>query len=137
MKILVVSHGEMCLAMLGSAAMIAGSSESVFAVNLTESGIGDFTQRLQETISSFGTEQILILSDIQGGTPYNESLKYALTEPDRIALVSGVNLPMLIEISLSLDSYQTAEEASKAAILAGISSIQGLISSDEEEDDLF
>lgn len=137
MKILVVSHGPMCEAMLESAAMIAGENPSVSAVKLTETGIGDFSARLQSAIEACGDEPILILSDIKGGTPFNESFKFAMTSPDRIRLISGVNLPMLIEVSLGLPGFSTIAEAEDAAVAAGVASVEKTVFADDDDEDLF
>jgi PTS system mannose-specific IIA component len=40
---------------------------------------------------------VLVLTDMFGGTPTNLGLSFV--EPDRVEVVTGVNLPMLIKLS--------------------------------------
>ena len=106
-RIVVVSHGELAAAMLGSAAMICGEVEDAVAVCLQpEDSPETYHERLLAAIGSDG-RPVLILADLQGGTPYNVSsvvCRRALATGPELALVCGVNLGMLLEVVTSLDS---------------------------------
>ena len=53
--------------------------------------------RLSEAIAQAGTgcEAVLLMTDMFGGTPSNIGM--TLLEPDRLELLAGVNLPMLLK----------------------------------------
>ncbi len=64
----------------------------------------------QQQLSSCSAENILILTDLIGATPYNIARQIMLnTNNKRFALVTGVNLPMLVKAvnyqTLSLESW--------------------------------
>lgn len=118
MKIVVTSHGNLCEGILSSYQMIAGDSASFIAVKLDESGIGDFSARLTQTLDQLLTEQneVIVLSDIVGGTPYNETLRYALAHPDRVFLIAGLNLPMLIQAGTALEEAGDIQAAVQSIV---------------------
>jgi mannose PTS system EIIA component len=106
-RIVVVSHGELAAAMLASAEMICGEIKDATAVCLQPDDSPEtYHERLLAAIGSDG-RPVLILADLQGGTPYNVSSvvsRRALTTGPELALVCGVNLGMLLEVVTSLES---------------------------------
>lgn len=113
--IVVTTHGDFCKGIVDSYDMIAGKSESIHTISLKED-IEEFSTSLSELVSNLlvNYEEILILCDLKGGTPYNESMRQYLTHPEKIKLVSGLNLPMLIEVSLQLQTLSLSELAALA-----------------------
>jgi len=121
---LLVSHADFCVGLLNSYEMIAGETKKVSTVSLTEDGIGDFSKRLKYQIESIlQKDDLLIFCDIKGGTPFNESFNHFLNHPDKIRIIPGMNLPMLIEVGTQLDTdlglkdlYEIALNSGKIAI---------------------
>lgn len=101
-KILVVSHSTLCKGLNEAVTMIIGAESAVDYLGLDEDGVEIFHQKLKEKISNLQKEnkQILILADLFGGTPFNRSLIEAAQDKD-IKVISGVNLPMLMEASIN------------------------------------
>jgi len=97
--IIIASHGEFAEGILQSGAMIFGEQQNVAAVTLMPSeGPNDLRQKIEAGIASFeDSEQILILVDLWGGTPFNQANGLLDGHEDKWAIVSGLNLPMLIE----------------------------------------
>jgi PTS system mannose-specific IIA component len=96
--IVIVTHCELGEALIGAAEFIIGSQpgslESV-SIDLNENA-----EKLRNKISQGikkvkGQEGVLILTDMFGGTPSN--LSYSFLEEGRIEVLSGVNLPILIQ----------------------------------------
>lgn len=137
MKLLLVSHGNFCHGIKESYEMIAGKNDNIIAINLGEDGIGNFSEKLNKKLDELTkTDKVLVLTDIQGGTPYNETLRYQLANPGKIEIVSGMNLPMVIESGMSLATEdcvtalaRNAEQTGKDAI------IYSEVSLEEDEDD--
>ena len=125
MKIILVSHGDFAHGLIKSYQMIAGSAEHLSAIDLNEAGIADFSQRLT-TLLEKGTEgdQVIILADLKGGTPYNESYRYFLSNSQNVRVLSGMNLPMLLEIGLSLSGDQTLDQLVAIGLAAGKAGIE-------------
>lgn len=135
MKILLATHGNLGKGLLESYQMISGETENIKTVKLTKSGIGDFREKLRNQLNELTvTEKVLVLCDLKGGTPYNESFMYSLENPGKIEVVTGVNLPMLIEIGFLAESGTETSYLVDTAVNVGKESIEKLESSDEDED---
>ncbi|MFQ5350808.1 MAG: PTS sugar transporter subunit IIA, partial [Thermoanaerobaculia bacterium] len=65
---------------------------------------------LRDTVETLerGSDGLLILTDIYGGTPSNIAL--SLRRPGRVAVVSGVNLPMVVRLGCGAESNMSLEE---------------------------
>lgn len=137
MKIVVASHGAFCHGLVESYKMIAGDNSDIYAISLTDEGIGEFSRELSRLVDKLILEDdILIMTDIQGGTPYNESLKYMLDKPENIKVISGMNLPMLIEIGLALNNDMEIDQLVNRAVEIGRKSINVANIDIDDEDDL-
>ena len=96
--IVIVTHCQLGEALIEAAEFIIGerpgSLESI-SIDLSENA-----EKLRNKISRGikkveGQEGVLILTDMFGGTPSN--LSYSFLEEGRIEVLSGVNLPVLIQ----------------------------------------
>ncbi|MDK6233182.1 PTS sugar transporter subunit IIA [Aerococcus sanguinicola] len=124
MKLLLATHGNFAEGILQSYEMIAGDSADISTVILNELGIEDFRSRLHQTLDQLlATDEVLVLVDLPGGTPYNESLAYQLERPQGLGVVSGLNLPMLIEVGMGLSS-STLDDLKATALEFGKNGIQ-------------
>lgn len=129
-QIVIVSHGQMAAALIQSAEMIVGKLEGVHAVVLGEEDSPDsLKERIEDILNTKqAREGTLILADLPGATPFNVSAVLANQNPG-LRIVSGINLPMLIEVvlqrdSISLEELETlAEERGKQ----GIKTLTGLL----------
>ncbi|WP_033826571.1 mannose/fructose/sorbose PTS transporter subunit IIA [Bacillus andreraoultii] len=117
--IIIASHGEFANGILQSGSMIFGEQENVKAVTLMPSeGPDDVKAKMKEAIASFDNQdEVLFLVDLWGGTPFNQANSLIEEHSDKWAIVSGMNLPMLIEAYASRFSMNTAHEIA-AHILA-------------------
>lgn len=137
MKIVVTSHGDLCSGILNSMELIAGKQENVFPVKLTESGIGNFSENLKSVLDELTTQdQVLILCDLKGGTPYNQSYQYYLENPNNVRVVSGLNLSMLIETAMMLGSTNDLDFLADIAVQAGQAGVEKISEDDSNEEDL-
>lgn len=142
MNILLVSHGELCTGVLDAYQMLVAESSNVHAVSLTDTGIDDFRTRLNEKIDELLRQgPLLILADLIGGTPYNECYARFLTSPNEIRLVTGLNLPMLIETGMEAQTSSDLEALYQTAISAGTAGVGGTSLPEDDlsgqDDDLF
>ena len=131
-KILLTSHGHLAQGIASGFEFIAGKSDQIMTLALDEKGIGSYRDRLQELLDG-ETEPVLILADLKGGTPYNESFKYYLAHTERIRVVSGLNLPMLLELVPQLSDNTTLDEAVQTVLQAGTNGIA--VAQDQQDDD--
>ena len=96
--ILVVTHGQLARELVTAAEMIVGEIPNVTPVSIGwHDDPGDAQNDIREGIERVETgDGTVILTDMFGGTPSNLSL--AFLEKDRVEVVTGVNLPMLIKL---------------------------------------
>lgn len=110
--IIIASHGEFATGILQSGSMIFGEQENVKAVTLMPSeGPDDIRAKMKEAIATFDNQdEVLFLVDLWGGTPFNQANSLIEEHKDKWAIVSGMNLPMVIEAYASRFSMNTAHE---------------------------
>lgn len=118
--IILASHGEFAKGIMQSGSMVFGDQSDVAAVTLMPSdGPEDFRKRLEDAVSTFSDqENVLFLADLWGGTPFNQSSAYASEHPSW-AIVTGLNLPMLIEAYTLRMSDTTAREMASQIFTEG------------------
>ncbi len=110
--IILASHGDFAKGILQSGTMIFGEQENVKAVTLMPSeGPNDVKAKMKDAIASFDNQdEVLILVDLWGGTPFNQANSLFEEHKDKWAIVAGLNLPMLIEAFGSRLSMESAQE---------------------------
>lgn len=109
--IILASHGEFAEGIHQSGSMIFGDQANVKPCILKPSeGPQDIRKKMEDAIASFDQQdEILFLVDFWGGTPFNQAS--ALKDGhESWAIVTGLNLPMLIEAYASRMSMDTAHE---------------------------
>ncbi|NME44888.1 PTS mannose transporter subunit IIAB [Faecalicoccus pleomorphus] len=109
--IILASHGEFAEGIHQSGSMIFGDQANVKPCILKPSeGPQDIRKKMEDAIASFDQQdEILFLVDLWGGTPFNQAS--ALKDGhEKWAIVTGLNLPMLIEAYASRMSMYTAHE---------------------------
>ena len=96
--IIVAAHGESAPALLKTAGMILGNFEDVHPVTfLPGQGPEDLVEEYTRIVEASKAEETLLLVDLFGGSPYNAGAQFAATR-EGVDVVSGVNVPMLIEV---------------------------------------
>ena len=74
-------------------------------------GPEDIRKKMEDAIASFeNQEEVLFLVDLWGGTPFNQASALLDGHEDKWAIVTGLNLPMLIETYASRFSMEKAHE---------------------------
>lgn len=103
--IIICTHGKTGIETLNSVEMILGPQSNIKAVEFLEScSPEDIMDKFNSKISEFtDVNNILFLVDIKGGTPFNVAVRYTL-ENKNAKILTGVNIPMLIEAAMSKDA---------------------------------
>ena len=115
--IIIASHGEFAAGIKQSASMILGETEGLESVVFMPSeGPDDLYGNIQKAIEKLGTEEVLFLVDLWGGSPFNQSNRFFEENPEKRAIVAGLNLPMLLAALSEREDYDTAHEVAKAII---------------------
>jgi PTS system mannose-specific IIA component len=120
--VLIVSHGKLAEALIVSAQFLVGNLQKVKGVSIgPKDRKEEIKDRIQEKISEVDDgDGVVILTDLLGGTPTNLCLSFL--ERERVEVVTGVNVPMLLTL-LSYRKGRSLEEISKLAKKSGRRSI--------------
>lgn len=113
--IIVASHGDLANGILQSASMILGEETNVAACTIKPSeGPENIRALMEQAISTFDDpSQVLFLVDLWSGTPFNQANILFEDHKKTWAIVSGVNLPMLIEAFSLRAEINSAQELAK------------------------
>ncbi len=117
-ELILVSHGSFAAGLREASEMILGEQEKVSVIGLYQGDSPDsFAQKIETVIDEAeDSKNVLVLSDLQTGTPYNAGMVMALKRGS--ACIAGTNLPMLLEI-LSLRDEMSMEELLQVACKTG------------------
>lgn len=135
-KIIIATHGEFSREILKSAQMIMGEQEEIATVTFVPGeGLDDLIDKYNQTLNQMKNPTgVLFMIDIFGGSPFNAAATLAMQNED-FEIVTGVNLPMLLEV-LSLREDMLMDELIKVAKESGCTGIVNFekSSTDEEEE---
>ncbi len=97
--VVLVTHPHLGEEFIRSAEMICGKIPRVLTVSIdTRKEVEELRRGIAEAIKKVDDgDGVLILTDMFGGTPSNMSL--AFLQENRVEVLTGLNLPMLIKLS--------------------------------------
>jgi fructoselysine and glucoselysine-specific PTS system IIA component len=113
-KFLIATHGTLAAGIKSSLDIIIGSMEHVFLLQAYVDEQTTVEGQLQKIMAQVDdSDELIVFTDILGGSITNQVLQYGL-KPN-VYVVSGVNLPLVIDIMLA-DTATPAEEVISTAI---------------------
>lgn len=96
--LVLVTHAGLASALIEAAEMIVGSIELSATVEVApQERAEDIMTRVVTAVESVSREGAVIMTDLFGGTPSNMAMSFL--SDGKIEVLTGVNLPMLIEFS--------------------------------------
>ena len=121
--IIVTGHGNFASGLLSTVKLIAGEQEKLIGVDfLEENSTEVLSQNIEEAIRALG-QDVVIFSDLAGGSPFNQSVKLKMEMTDKnIEVVSGTNFPMILE-SLFTRNGLSANDLANQVIISGRAAI--------------
>ncbi len=97
--IVIVSHGGLAGEFISVLEHVMGAQHNIIAVGIEADD--DIEQRRTDIVNAVQTvdtgDGVIILTDMFGGTPSN--LAISIMSRDKIEVLAGVNLPLLIKIA--------------------------------------
>lgn len=105
--IVLTGHGNFATGMTSSLTLIAGVPEEFRSVDfLPEYSVEELTDKMEGAMAELsGCDQILILTDLAGGTPYNVATRLRVKHGlDKVAVIGGTNLSCLIDAATGTDA---------------------------------
>ena len=98
--VVVITHGQLATELVNAAEMIVGDLPQFTAVSIGwHEDVNDAREDIAQAIERVrGADAgVLLLTDMFGGTPSNLGMTFL--EKDRVEVITGVNLPMLIKLA--------------------------------------
>ena len=138
--VLIVSHGMFAESLLSSGDVILGNHNNCFSVCLTDEGIFSFSKAVESKLDFMfqNYDQVLVLSDLKGGTPYNQALKYKLEKnKEKMVIATGFNMPMFAELVVLLPDATNIFDLANKVIEVAKESIEIDNLENEVDDDIF
>lgn len=120
--LLITGHGHFATGLGSSLKLVTGNTENIAYVDFEEEHSTELlTENLNKAFDELrGCDGVLVLADLAGGSPYKCAVecKYARAG-EKIEVVAGANLPMLVEGSMSMDSFSSPLDMAEELIAVG------------------
>lgn len=119
--ILIVTHHNLANAFLETIEMIAGKHEFIDSLGLLPSHDPEtFKELILDKVHALkgkGYDEIVVVLDLYGGTPCNQTIR--LLREHQLKVIVGVNLPMMLQMTLLNTEEHSAEELADTAVESG------------------
>ncbi|HEX8020761.1 hypothetical protein [Mucilaginibacter sp.] len=113
-KFLIATHGKLAGGVKSSLDLITGAADNTFLIEAYVDENRSLEADIKAVLDQVGdNDELIVFSDIMGGSVTNQILQHALQA--NVHVVSGFNLPLVIEIILA-DTDTPAEEVIEEAI---------------------
>lgn len=138
-SLIIGTHGSFSRELINSAELIYGKLENVSYITfLPGEGQKDLIDKYNTIINKLDKDsEVLFLVDLFGGSPFNTASMLSIDNVN-MDVVTGVNLPMLLEVYSNIDNSSLEELVSIAVNSAqkSICSLKKSIDLNREDDDL-
>ena len=97
--VVVVTHGQLATELVNATETIVGELPRFAAVSIGwHEDTHDAREEIAEAVARVDQGQgVLIMTDMFGGTPSNLAMTFLA--PDKVEVITGVNVPMLIKLA--------------------------------------
>lgn len=110
--LLLVTHAGLAEELLAAAEMIVGKIELAETVGIkADAKVDGIMADIKGSISKLSGKGVIIMTDMFGGTPSNVSLSFL--EDNKVEVLTGVNLPMVIKFATERKKCGVTELAQK------------------------
>lgn len=140
---ILTGHGQFSNGLASAIEMVAGDQPAFKIVPFEGSQAAAYGDELREAITSMRSEcdGVLVFVDLLGGTPFNQAMMIS-NDVDNVEVVTGTNLPMMIELLLTRGAGATLSELGEQAVAVGQAGVThqslatiGAASDDDLEED--
>jgi PTS system mannose-specific IIA component len=112
--LLIISHCDLGKELLNAAELILGRLEAASSISITQTTESEeLLKTISEEIKALDRGKgVLVLTDMFGGTPSN--LSFSFLEEEMVEVLTGVNLPMVVEVAQNRERLPLSELGEKA-----------------------
>lgn len=134
-KLLVATHGRFASGIMETFKLIMGENEDISEISAYVEPGFDMQKEAEKKIHELNEEdELIIVADIMGDSIANTFSSYIQSE--KIHIITGLNLPLLIGLAQDLDSDVSTDELIENAIQMGREGIVDLKKMIEENSDI-
>ena len=114
-KLILASHGSLAKGMKSAVAMIAGDTQDIEEYSLDEwKDPQVIRHELQQQINRGNGDEYILVTDIQGGSVFNELTRLCM-DP-RVVLLPVMSLPLVLQLKMTLSQPLSARQAAETAL---------------------
>lgn len=107
-KLLIATHSVFADGIKNAMELVTGEQNSVSTLCAYTNDMTEVGTPIKEIIDALcDDEELIVTTDIFGGSVNNEFMKYL--SKSNIYLIAGVNLPLLFELIMNLESENTVQ----------------------------
>lgn len=106
-KIIITGHGKFSKGVLDSINFIMGAQKDIEKVEFNNMDLDVYSSQIEDIIKN-SKQGVLIFTDFIGGTPARISTLLC-TKYDNVYVITGTNIPMVIESIIKRDSMTLKE----------------------------
>ncbi|EIJ67705.1 PTS mannose transporter subunit IIAB [Pasteurella bettyae] len=126
--IIIATHGVAAEQLLKTTEMLIGEQEDIAYIDFVpgenaETIMAKYQALLEGQLSH--CDQVLFLVDMWGGSPFNAANRFQEGKSN-IDVVTGVNIPMLVNTCMARDDVNSLQELVEVALEAGLTGIRSL-----------
>lgn len=112
---ILTGHGQFSTGLASAIDMVAGEQPAFAIVPFEGDHAAEYGDELRTAIEKMHAEceGMLVFVDLLGGTPFNQAMMIS-QDLDNIEVVTGTNLPMLLELVLTRDGADLSDLADQA-----------------------
>ncbi|OOF38364.1 MULTISPECIES: mannose/fructose/sorbose PTS transporter subunit IIA [Rodentibacter] len=131
-QVIVAAHGKLAAELVNSSEMVFGEVEGLHGVTFVPGeGQDTLVEKYEAIIAECDpADSVLFLVDLFGGSPYNAAARVAAKRPQD-DIVTGVSLPMLLEVLDAKDDAKSAEDLATTAKEVGVMAVKSYRKPDE------
>ena len=124
--VFIVSHGNLAQAMLQTVEKIIGPQNNVFTFTNSKDSLPSLAEQIKKQLNEIGARQVIFFIDMMGGSCWALANMIRREYPT-IAIITGVNLPMLLSCFTNISelSFPKLVQKVKESGLRGIQSFAG------------
>lgn len=118
---ILASHSDFSIGLKKAVEMVFGEQANMEAVSLLpKEKAEDLKVKLEEAVSHMeDQENIVFFTDLYGATPYNQAKKMIEGHEGQWAIVTGMNLPLMITAVVSRMGKASAKQVAAAVLKDG------------------
>src|SRR5215475_4887292 len=112
LRALLITHGDLGASLLQTASGIVGPAPGVEALSNRDQSREGLARLIESKIAEWNGEQGIVLTDIHGGSCAQAAMSGSLAGRGA-PVITGVNLPMLVDFLVNRGSYTAVEMAAR------------------------